>query len=62
MDDQELSAEDDENDLTPQPRSMLIRVIVGLGLLATAAGILAAPLMQTPAPAPAPSAAPATQK
>ena len=60
MDDHDLNAGDDENDLTPQPRSMLIRVIVVLGLLATAAGILAAPLIQTPTPAP--GAAPATQK
>jgi hypothetical protein len=60
MDDHDLNSGDDENDLTPQPRSMLIRVIVGLGLLATAAGILAAPLIQTPAPAH--SAAPVPQK
>jgi 2-keto-3-deoxy-galactonokinase len=60
MDDHELNAGDDEDDLTPQPRSMLIRVIVVLGLLATAAGIIAAPWIQTPAPAP--HATPATQK
>ncbi len=52
MDEHDLTAETDEDDVGQRkPHSLLLRVAIVIGMLATAAGAMLGPFAPTPAPA-----------